>query len=272
MSFGTVVTYGVLDRLLANEPVSGGPILEIVNWKPLDASQERLNLFVADGQPLVRSIRWTCLEMVRRESRVHERYVARGLTIAGASLNTAVVRGPSNLLIQLRKWTVQRAGTTTFLLIQEAVSLGGSPSPVNVNQLTKLPRQPPQAEIGMTQAMRELPLSGHVNIAEAETQPGPCLRADLADNPYSRARSLPPSMQPSHAVPTAPVSAPMAASPMVSPSGGIDPGHTQASRAMTPSGNFQVLRALAGLEDRDRRGKTGGPAPQTCGPSTFGPV
>lgn len=221
MSFGTVVTYGVLDRLLANEPVSGGPILEIVNWKPLDASQERLNLFVADGQ-----------------------YVARGLTIAGASLNTAVVRGPSNLLIQLRKWTVQRAGTTTFLLIQEAVSLGGSPSPVNVNQLTKLPRQPPQAEIGMTQAMRELPLSGHVNIAEAETQPGPCLRADLADNPYSRARSLPPSMQPSHAVPTAPVSAPMAASPMVSPSGGIDPGHTQASRAMTPSGNFQVLRSL----------------------------
>ena len=31
----------------------------------------------------------------------------------------AEVRGPSNLLIQLRKWTVQRAGTTTFLLIQE---------------------------------------------------------------------------------------------------------------------------------------------------------
>ena len=30
MSFGTVVTYGVLDRLLANEPVSGGPIL--VTW------------------------------------------------------------------------------------------------------------------------------------------------------------------------------------------------------------------------------------------------
>ena len=64
---------GFLPPISKHRILDGSPE-EIVNWKPLDASQERLNLFVADGQPLVRSIRWTCLEMVRRESRVHERF------------------------------------------------------------------------------------------------------------------------------------------------------------------------------------------------------